>query len=67
MLVLTSKFMSISREVFIFKVINRLQIPDLIERSQLAIAAGSGAAVATDISTLWNNGISSQSHDSIKN
>ncbi len=35
-------------------------------RSQLAIAAGSGAAVATDILTLWNNGISSQSHDSIK-
>jgi len=59
--------MSISREVFIFKVINRLQIPDLIERSQLAIAAGSGAAVATDILTLWNKGISSQSHDSIKN
>ena len=35
-------------------------------RSQLAIAAGSGAAVATDILTLWNNGISSQSHDSTK-
>lgn len=35
-------------------------------RSQLAIAAGSGAAVATDILTLWNGGISSQSHDSIK-
>lgn len=35
-------------------------------RSQLAIAAGSGAAVATDILSLWNNGISSQSHDSIK-
>ncbi len=35
-------------------------------RSQLAIAAGSGAAVATDILTLWNNGINSQSHDSIK-
>lgn len=35
-------------------------------RSQLAIAAGSGAAVATDILTSWNNGISSQSHDSIK-
>ena len=35
-------------------------------RSQLAIAAGSDAAVATDILTLWNNGISSQSHDSIK-
>lgn len=35
-------------------------------RSQLAIAAGSGAAVATDILTLWNDGISSQIHDSIK-
>lgn len=35
-------------------------------RSQLAIAAGSGAAVATDILTLWNSGISSQSHDSVK-
>ena len=35
-------------------------------RSQLAIAAGSGAAVATDILTLWNNGIHVQSHDSIK-
>jgi len=32
-------------------------------RSQLAIAAGSGAAVATDILTLWNNGIDAQSHD----
>lgn len=35
-------------------------------RSQLTIAAGSGAAVATDILTLWNNGVSAQSHDSIK-
>jgi heterodisulfide reductase subunit A-like polyferredoxin len=35
-------------------------------RSQLAIASGSGAAVATDILTLWNNGIDTQSHDSIK-
>lgn len=35
-------------------------------RSQLAIAAGSGAAVATDILTLWNNGIHTQSHDSIR-
>ena len=32
-------------------------------RSQLSIAAGSGAAVATDILTLWNNGIDTQSHD----
>jgi len=36
------------------------------KRSQLAIAAGSGAEVATDILTLWNNGNQSQSHDSIK-
>lgn len=35
-------------------------------RSQLTIAAGSGAAVATDILTLWNGGIQTQSHDSIK-
>jgi len=35
-------------------------------RSQLAIAGGSGAAVATDILTLWNDGISSQAHDSIR-
>lgn len=35
-------------------------------RSQLSIAAGSGAAVATDILTLWNSGIQTQSHDSIK-
>jgi thioredoxin reductase len=35
-------------------------------RSQLAIAAGSGAAVATDILTLWNNGIHVQVHDSIR-
>jgi hypothetical protein len=32
-------------------------------RSQLSIAAGSGAAVATDLLTLFNNGIQSQSHD----
>lgn len=32
-------------------------------RSQLSIAAGSGAAVATDILTLWNNDTDSQSHD----
>ena len=35
-------------------------------RSQLAIAAGSGAAVATAILTLWNNGIHVQVHDSVK-
>lgn len=35
-------------------------------RSQLAIAAGSGAAVATDLLTFWNDGIQSQSHDSVR-
>lgn len=35
-------------------------------RSQLSIAAGSGAAVATDILTLWNNGTPSQHHDSTR-
>lgn len=35
-------------------------------RSQLAIAAGSGAAVATDILTLWNNGVHTHAHDSIR-
>lgn len=35
-------------------------------RSQLTIAAGSGAAVATDILTLWNDGIHVQLHDSVK-
>lgn len=35
-------------------------------RSQLAIAAGSGAAVATDILTLWNNGTQTHCHDSIR-
>ena len=34
-------------------------------RSQFAIAAGSGANVATDILTLWNNGEHSQVHDKI--
>lgn len=35
-------------------------------RSQLAIAAGSGASVATDILTLWNDGMHAQAHDSIR-
>jgi thioredoxin reductase len=34
-------------------------------RSQLSIAAGSGASVATDILTLWNIGNSVQVHDAI--
>lgn len=35
-------------------------------RSQLAIAAGSGAAVATDLLTLWNDGIETHAHDSTR-
>lgn len=34
-------------------------------RSQFAIASGSGAAVATDILTLWNNGSHSKVHDKV--
>jgi heterodisulfide reductase subunit A-like polyferredoxin len=35
-------------------------------RSQLSIASGSGAAVATDILVLWNNGVETHSHDSVR-
>jgi thioredoxin reductase len=35
-------------------------------RSQFSIACGSGAQVATDILTLWNNGKHSKVHDKIK-
>lgn len=34
-------------------------------RSQFAIAAGSGASVATDVLTLWNNGNHTKVHDKI--
>ena len=34
-------------------------------RSQLSIAAGSGAAVATDILSLWNDGNHTMVHDAI--
>lgn len=34
-------------------------------RSQLSIAAGSGASVATDILTLWNDGKHSMVHDAL--
>lgn len=34
-------------------------------RSQFAIAAGSGASVATDILTVWNNGNHTKVHDKI--
>jgi NADH dehydrogenase FAD-containing subunit len=34
-------------------------------RSQLSIAAGSGASVATDILTLWNNGNHVMVHDAV--
>jgi thioredoxin reductase len=35
-------------------------------RSQYSIACGSGAAVATDILTLWNNGEHTKVHDKLK-
>lgn len=35
-------------------------------RSQVPIAAGSGASVATDILSLWNNGAQTQIHDSTR-
>jgi thioredoxin reductase len=35
-------------------------------RSQLSIAAGSGAAVATDILTLWNEGNHTMVHDALE-
>ena len=34
-------------------------------RSQFAIASGSGAQVATDILTLWNDGKDAQVHDKV--
>jgi thioredoxin reductase len=34
-------------------------------RSQFAIAAGSGASVATDILTIWNNNIPTKVHDKV--
>lgn len=34
-------------------------------RSQFAIASGSGAHVATDILTLWNNGLHTKIHDKV--
>jgi hypothetical protein len=35
-------------------------------RSQLVIAAGSGASAATDVLTLWNDGKPVQIHDVVK-
>lgn len=35
-------------------------------RSQYAIACGSGAAVATDILTLWNDGVHTKVHDKLE-
>jgi thioredoxin reductase len=35
-------------------------------RSQITLAAGSGAAVATDILTMWNDGIQTHVHDSVR-
>lgn len=35
-------------------------------RSQFAIASGSGAHVATDILTIWNNGLHTKIHDKVE-
>lgn len=35
-------------------------------RSQYAIACGSGAAVATDVLTLWNDGVHTKVHDKLE-
>lgn len=50
------------------KVIDGIYVAGVLagHRSQVAIAAGSGAAVATDILTLWNDGTQSHSHDSLR-
>ncbi|WP_029034458.1 FAD-dependent oxidoreductase [Salinimicrobium terrae] len=52
---------------------DHLVIPDLYvagtlagHRSQYAIACGSGAAVATDILTLWNQGEHTKVHDKVR-
>lgn len=50
------------------KVVDNLYVCGTLagHRSQLAIASGSGAAVATDILVLWNNGVETHSHDSVR-
>jgi len=50
------------------KVVENLYVAGVLagHRSQVSIASGSGAAVATDILTLWNNGTQSHAHDSVK-
>lgn len=50
------------------KVVNNIYVAGTLAgwRSQLSIAAGSGAAVATDILVEWNNGNETHAHDSIR-
>lgn len=50
-----------------YKVVNRIYVAGTLSgaRSQFAIAAGSGAAVATDILTEWNDGQTTMIHDKI--
>jgi thioredoxin reductase len=49
------------------KVANNIYVAGVLAgwRSQFATAAGSGTHVATDILTVWNNGITSMVHDSM--
>lgn len=49
------------------KVSKRIYVAGILAglRSQFAIASGSGAKVATDILTIWNNGNTTMIHDSL--
>lgn len=51
-----------------YKVTNGIYVAGTLagERSQFAIAAGSGTTVATDILSLWNNGTSTMIHDKVE-
>lgn len=52
-----------------YKIKNGLYVAGTLAggRSQFAIASGSGAQVATDILTLWNNGKHTKVHDKVSN
>ncbi|MGB1307966.1 MAG: FAD-dependent oxidoreductase [Oceanihabitans sp.] len=51
------------------KIIDNLYVAGTLAgwRSQFAIASGSGAHVATDILTMWNDGIETKIHDKVTN
>ena len=51
-----------------YLVVNGIYVAGVLAglRSQFAIAAGSGAQVATDILTKWNDGNTTMIHDAVK-